>query len=136
MRFSEKSRNRNRRAARLAKWLCSVGCLIGLVVAASIGLTRIRAQESFPLPAINPPGAKAQASQANATSTTQKPTESATKPDGPPVARECADLLEMATELKTEVDKTTKDTLSVAVVRKAGEIEQFAHKVRTTAGKN
>ena len=40
-------------------------------------------------------------------------------------------MLKMATDLKTEVDKTSKDTLSVPVVRKAGEIEQLAHKVRT-----
>jgi hypothetical protein len=52
------------------------------------------------------------------------------------VARECADLLKMATDLKTEVDKTTKDTLSLTVVRKAGEIEQLAHKVRTGTGKS
>ncbi len=37
----------------------------------------------------------------------------------------------MATDLKQEVAKTTKDTLSVTVIRKAGEIEQLAHKVRT-----
>ncbi len=37
----------------------------------------------------------------------------------------------MATDLKSEVDKSTKDVLSVGVVRKAGEIEQLAHKVRT-----
>ena len=47
------------------------------------------------------------------------------------VATECADLLKMATDLKAEVDKTTKDELSVTVVRKASEIEQFAHKVRS-----
>jgi type VI protein secretion system component VasF len=52
------------------------------------------------------------------------------------VARACADLLKMATDLKTEVDKTTKDTLSLTVVRKAGEIEQLAHKVRTGTGKS
>jgi predicted lipoprotein len=52
------------------------------------------------------------------------------------VASECADLLKMATDLKTEVDKTTKDTLSLTVVRKAGEIEQLAHKVRTGTGKS
>lgn len=49
-------------------------------------------------------------------------------------ASEAADLLKMASALKTEVDKTTKDTLSVTVVRKAGEIEQLAHKVRTGGG--
>jgi len=47
------------------------------------------------------------------------------------IADQCAQLLKMATALKTEVDKTTKDTLSVAVVRKAGEIEQLARKVRS-----
>lgn len=52
------------------------------------------------------------------------------------IASECANLLKMATDLKAEVDKTTKDTLSVTVVRKAGEIEQLAHKVRTGAGKS
>lgn len=45
----------------------------------------------------------------------------------------------MATDLKVEVDKTTKDELSLGVVRKAGELEQFARKVRgdprLTAGK-
>jgi hypothetical protein len=53
----------------------------------------------------------------------------------PEAAAEAADLLKMATALKTEVDKSTKDTLSVTVVRKAGEIEQLAHKVRTGTGK-
>lgn len=49
-------------------------------------------------------------------------------------AGEAADLLEMATALKAEVDKSTKDTLSVTVVRRAGEIEQLAHKARTGLG--
>jgi hypothetical protein len=46
------------------------------------------------------------------------------------VAIECADLLKMATDLKAAVDKSTKDELSVDVVRKAGELEQYARKVR------
>lgn len=54
---------------------------------------------------------------------------------------ECADLLKMANDLKAVVDKTNKDELSIAVVRKAGEIEQMAHKLRddmrpAMAGKN
>ena len=43
---------------------------------------------------------------------------------------ECADLLTMATTLKTEVDKTTKDELSVAVFLQAGRIEQLARTVK------
>ena len=41
-----------------------------------------------------------------------------------------ANLLKLANVLKAEVDKTTADQLSVSVVRKAGEIEQLAHKMR------
>jgi hypothetical protein len=37
----------------------------------------------------------------------------------------------LANSLKAEMDKTTRDTLSVAVIRRAGEIEQLAHKMRT-----
>lgn len=47
------------------------------------------------------------------------------------VAQECADLLKLATDLKAQVDKARKDELSVTVVRKAYELEQMAHKVRS-----
>lgn len=39
-------------------------------------------------------------------------------------------LLSLATELKQEVDKTDKNTLSVDVVKKADEIEKLAHSVK------
>jgi hypothetical protein len=49
-------------------------------------------------------------------------------------------LLKMATDLKTEVDKTDKDTLSLTVIRKAEEIERLAHgvkeKMKLTNGSN
>lgn len=41
-----------------------------------------------------------------------------------------ARLLKLATDLKTEVDKTGKDTLSLGVIRKADEIEKLAHDVK------
>lgn len=43
---------------------------------------------------------------------------------------ECANLLKMANSLKAQVDKTTKDELSISVVRQANQIEQLAHKVK------
>jgi hypothetical protein len=52
------------------------------------------------------------------------------------IAKESADLLKMATALKIAVDKTSQDTLSIAVVKKAGEIEQFARKARNGSGKS
>lgn len=39
-------------------------------------------------------------------------------------------LLALATELKSEVDKTNKDVLSVEVIKKADEIEKLAKNVR------
>jgi hypothetical protein len=48
------------------------------------------------------------------------------------IADQSASLLKLATDLKAEVDKTTKDTLSITVVRKADEIEKLAHSVKET----
>jgi hypothetical protein len=39
-------------------------------------------------------------------------------------------LLALATDLKQQVDKTTKDTMSVDVIKKADEIEKLAHSVK------
>jgi len=39
-------------------------------------------------------------------------------------------LLALATQLKTDVDKSNKDMLSLDVVRKADEIEKLAHSVK------
>ncbi len=46
------------------------------------------------------------------------------------INNECAALLKMANDLKAQVDKTTKDMLSVGVVRTADQIEQLAHRVK------
>jgi hypothetical protein len=46
------------------------------------------------------------------------------------IAEESAILLKLATDLKAEVDKTTKDTLSLNVIRKADQIEKLAHNVK------
>ena len=46
------------------------------------------------------------------------------------IAEDSAKLLKMAAELKAEVDKTTKDTLSLAVIKKAAEIEKLARSVK------
>ena len=102
-------------------------------------------QTSFSLPAIDPPSAAgksaspalngAQPGQQQDAGAGQQ-AEPATDPNQPEPARECADLLKMATDLKAAVDKTTQDTLSVTVVRKANQIEEFARKVRLGSGKS
>ncbi len=46
------------------------------------------------------------------------------------IAEDSAKLLQLATDLKAEVDKTDKDTLSLNVIRKAEQIEKLAHGVK------
>ena len=46
------------------------------------------------------------------------------------ISDDSAKLLKLAADLKSEVDKTTKDTLSINVIRKADEIEKLAHSVK------
>ena len=46
------------------------------------------------------------------------------------IAEDTTKLLQLATELKTDVDKTTKDEMSLDVIRKADEIERLAHDVK------
>jgi hypothetical protein len=54
------------------------------------------------------------------------------------LAEDTSKLLELATQLKAEVDKTSKDTLSLQVIRKAESIEKLAkgvkEKMKVTAG--
>ena len=44
--------------------------------------------------------------------------------------RDAERLLQLATELKQSVDKSSENTLSIDVVKKAGEIEKLAHSVK------
>jgi hypothetical protein len=46
------------------------------------------------------------------------------------ISDDSAKLLKLAGDLKAEVDKTSKDTLSLGVIRKADEIERLAHSVK------
>lgn len=46
------------------------------------------------------------------------------------IVKDTNKLLALATELKADVDKTNKDTLSIDVIKKADEIEKLARTVR------
>jgi type VI protein secretion system component VasF len=108
-----------------------LACCAALGLVASSGLLRSHAQ-SAPAPTVAVPQ-KVASAPAPAVGQQGRPPAANNPEDAQKqqIASECADLLKMATELKSEVDKTNRDTLSVAVVRKASAIEQLAHKVRT-----
>jgi type VI protein secretion system component VasF len=120
--------------------LCLLICCAALGLAAGAGLLRGHAQSAPPPAPTTATGAseKVASAPAPAAGQQEKPPAGITAEDAQKqeVANECADLLKMATDLKSAVDKTTKDTLSIAVVRKAGAIEQLAHKVRTGSAKD
>lgn len=115
--------------------LCLLACCAALGLAVGAGLLRGHAQ-SAPPPATAAPE-KVAGAPAPAPGQQEKPPagNSADETQKQQIASECSDLLKMATDLKSEVDKTTRDTLSVTVVRKASAIEQLAHKVRTGSPK-
>jgi len=56
------------------------------------------------------------------------------------LGEETAKLLQMAADLKTEMDKTDKDTLSLSIIRKADQIEKLARdlkaRMKVTIGQN
>jgi hypothetical protein len=115
--------------------LCLLACCAALAIAAGAGLLRGHAQSA---PASATPDSEKVAGAPTPAAGQQENQPTGNAPDDPQkqqIASECADLLKMATDLKSEVGKTTKDTLSVKVVRKASEIEQLAHKVRTGSPK-
>jgi hypothetical protein len=74
--------------------------------------------------------------EAPAAKAAQKPADAAAPADPAKsqVADECADLLKLAKELKAAMEKTdSNQTLSLGVLRKAGQIKELAHKIRQQA---
>jgi len=92
----------------------------------SISLTE--AQQPAQGSAAQPPVAQAPAT-AGAAADASKPTTPQT-PRQKQLANDTAKLLTLANELKAELDKSSKDTLSVSVIKKAEQVEKLAHKVR------
>jgi hypothetical protein len=92
-----------------------LGCVLFL------GVVLMAAQQSGQQPGPGTPPVPQSETQNSSASNPQRKTQ---------IADDTAKLLKLATDLKTEVDKTDKDTLSVNVIRKADEIEKLAHSVR------
>jgi hypothetical protein len=116
--------------------LCALACVAVFAMASGTGWLCGYAQSPQGQAPATPESSASTQAPAQAPQDKQQTGSAPADPRKQEVASECADLLKMAEDLKTEVDKTTKDTLSVTVVRKASEIEQLARKVRTGTGKS
>jgi hypothetical protein len=99
---------------------------LAILTFSSISLTAAQrpAQDSAAQPPIKQAPAPAQA-----TGATSKPATPQT-PQQKQLAEDTAKLLSLANELKAELDKSNKNTLSLSVIKKAQDVEKLAHKVR------
>jgi hypothetical protein len=116
-----------RRRAGKGQWL--IGLVAIVVISVGAGIGQVQGQNG----------------QDQAPNTASKPADTAggpnqltspNQPTNPNLQRQkqleddTAKLLVLANELKAEMDKSTKDTLSLSVIKKAEEIEKLARKVR------
>jgi hypothetical protein len=124
MRIPSKFRSLRRLEGRMR----SVRNLACLAVFTFGSISLAAAQQPAPGSAAQPPVAQAPAT-AEATADTSKPTTPQT-PQQKQLADDTAKLLTLANELKAELDKSSKDTLSLSVIKKAEQVEKLAHKVR------
>jgi hypothetical protein len=117
-------------------WVCLLTGLFVIAIAIRPGARTTFAQSTEPQAAPPPAtsdaaaGATAQAPSQDQAAKAQV-TDASTNPPKKQIALDGANLLKMANDLKANMDKTTPDTLSVAVIRQAEEIEKLAHKMRS-----
>ena len=121
-----------------ALWLCALAGLFAVTMVAGPEWREVLAQSSSPqatsLQDLTSP-AQDPSAQAHMVEPPAKQEAHVPPPPADPRQREIfddsADLLKLATSLKAEVDKSTPDQLSLAVIRQADEIEKLARKMRT-----
>jgi hypothetical protein len=112
-----------------AEWGRNLLCLAVLLVAlATAGVAQQPAQTAAaqPVAAAQPAAAAPGNTAPAADSQTAAPQTDKQKQ----LADDTAKLLQLANELKAELDKSSKDTLSLSVMKKAEQVEKLAHKVR------
>ena len=130
------SKRRVRRQRTRALWVCLLAGLFVIAVAIRPGVRTTFAQSTEPQ-AASPPATSdaAPAATAQAPSPDQpaqpEVNDASTNPPKKQIVLDSANLLKMTNELKANMDKTTPDTMSVAVIRQAEEIEKLAHKMRS-----
>ncbi len=132
---AERADDRGAGPAHHAKWIRVFLCACALVALAASAQNipqnpTINPSKPIILPEANrPPDANAQM-EMHEQAAKQQDFAAANAERRKQIADDSARLLKMATDLKAEVDKTTKDTLSLGVIRKADDIEHLAHSVK------
>jgi len=118
-------------ACLLAMSATSVPCDFGQTQAPSPSTTNsAQPKQSIINPAANRPPDKNDQMQMRERNAKKANFEAANEERKRQLTDDSAALLELSNELKTELNESTKDTLSVDVVRKADEIARLAHNVQ------
>jgi hypothetical protein len=87
-------------------------------------------EKSYPVPAGNEWPDKNSQMQMHDKLATKKHFEAANLERKRQIDNDSAELLKLATELKSAIDKSDKDTLALDIIRKAELIEKLAHSVK------
>jgi hypothetical protein len=121
-------------------WGLACACLIGLAAVAgnaqnakTAGNAQSGDKATPPTIANTAPGATAKVEKLDEKAAQQNGQQNLDRPGSErrkQITDESTQLVALAKDLKTEVDKTSRNMLSVAVIRKAGEIEKLAHNVK------
>jgi len=113
-------------------WNFSLAVLVAMAIAQAAGQRLSRNVSQSPPPSVA--ASPSPAADALVTALKQGPKQPGGDTANPvpdtEIARDFANLLKLANDLKAAVDKSTKDTLSIPVVRKAGEIEKLARQLK------
>ena len=140
--FDTACSNRGRQGGFMKKAKSFVALGLGVVIAAAFAFVPAHARQTSTVRTLPPPAGQA-------TMNTQLPDGSKSEPDGSVHQRfqeqaakarnterfkriqsDTDKLLRLSTELKEDVDKSTKNELSLDVIRKAAEVEKLAHDVK------
>jgi len=137
MTFTKRQLRPRKQGSRKLQAPLSLACLCAAVTLFGVALAAQQPQTASPSPtaattapnAGSPPAASAAAATA-AEKPAPSTADAGNRNPNRQIAEESARLLKMANDLMADIEKSNKDTLSIGVIRKADEIERFAHDVR------
>jgi hypothetical protein len=117
------------------RWVRTVGCLALLLTTIPLDFSQQssnlnQARQTLLVPEANRPPDKNDQMKMNEQQQKNANFEAANLERKKQLDDDTAHLLKLATELKGEVEKSSKDTLSLGVIHKAEEIEKLAHNVQ------
>ena len=130
MKWNQQCGTRSRRLPRRsAVWIAMLAGAAAMILVPVVGEGLQAGEPSNPQAATHVPDANSQ-NEIKGNDSKNKDSEAASAERKRMIADDSEQLLKLATDLKSEVDKTDKDTLSISVIRKAGAIEKLAHDVK------